>query len=144
MWWVLAAAVLIAAGAVSFLLWQKMQVDREKLKMDLYDRRYAALMALNKVMQDAGKPVVKRELVSTVPWRLNDEPKPAPTPGIPDEIIASFRFLFSPSIYNDLVRLDALCIEAEEGVRSSPKKLEDAYKRLLSKLEPLLSVGRNQ
>ena len=71
----LAAIVVIAAAAVCFVLWQKMQVDRQKIKSDLYNRRFAAVVALGNAVDGVGKPIIADDFAAKSADNATDYPE---------------------------------------------------------------------
>lgn len=142
-----AAIVVVCTAAIVFVLWQKMAVDRLKLKMDLYDRRYAALMALGDAVDMIGGPIVADE------FGLKGMAPPVMTtaagtlavarqdPGIPGEVILSFKFLFDENVFAQVLKINDLALLADDGERAAHKRLHTACAKLIDKIEREMKVN---
>lgn len=139
---------LIAVAAIAALIFrQKMQVDRQKLQMALYDRRAAAVLALTNAVERVGEPISVDEFAAPgmAPPFANSYPErpfePRKEPGLPPEVVIAFRYLFDDSVVEAVEKIHRLSIEADEGDRRAEKRLPHAFSVLVEKIERDMKVS---
>lgn len=143
------AVLVLAAVAVCFVFWQKIQTDRQKLKMDLYDRRAAALLALTNAVEKVGEPIQIDDFAApgmAPPFVSNYPERPfngaRHEPGIPNEVVIAFRYLFDDSVLEEVMKIHRLSIAADDGDRKAEKRLPVAFSLLLEKIEREMKVSQ--
>ncbi len=81
----------IIGTIVAWIAWRQWKTAHEKVKLDLFDRRFAVFMDVREIVSQGGM----RD-------RLSDQ-------GLPNEVVARGRFLFGPEILKQLEELHNIC-----------------------------------
>lgn len=116
-------ATLAIGGFAALIAWRQWKTAQDKVKLDLFDRRFAVFMDARRLVSEA--------------LSLGEISDPA----LPNEIIAKGRYLFGHDIQDQLVKLHALCTRIEVKDMTALKELNDWLDQFMECLRPYMSMG---
>jgi hypothetical protein len=114
---------LVIGGIAALVAWRQWRTAQDKIKIDLFDRRFAVFMDVRKIVSEIGQ----RRKISD--------------PGLINEVIARGRFLFHPDIHQQLEELHALCTRIETGDGKARSTVDAWFQRFIASLKPYMSMA---
>ena len=108
---------------VAWIAWRQWKTAHEKVKLDLFDRRFAVFMDVREIVSQGGM----RE-------RFSDH-------SLPNEVIARGRFLFGPDILIQLEDLHKICTRIETKDDLAFGLLDPWFRSFIDSLKPYMNMG---
>ncbi|QEE47480.1 hypothetical protein FVA81_24005 [Rhizobium sp. WL3] len=116
--------VTIAIGGIAAVIaWRQWRTAQDKVKLDLFDRRFAVFMDVRRLVSEA--------------YQLGKFTDPT----LPNETIAKARFLFGDEIQEELGRLHALCVRVETNDPDAPSEMNTWFDQFMQDVKPYMSLG---
>ena len=117
-----AFATPMVALAVAYIAYRQWKTARDKLRLDLFDKRFAVFMDVRKIASET----------------MQD--RPASDPALPQEVIARGRFLFGAEVVSELKNLQYANELTRVGVAQPGETVGDVYEKLIHLMEPYLKM----
>lgn len=116
-------ATLAIGGFAALIAWRQWKTAQDKVKLDLFDRRFAVFMDVRRVVSEAASL-----------GKISDVT-------LPREIIARGRFLFGQEVYEQLIVFHGLCTSIEIGEKSAFTEINPWFDRFMDSLKPYMHLG---
>lgn len=116
-------ATAFIGGVAALIAWRQWRTAQDKVKLDLFDRRFSVFMDARKLASEAFQL-----------GRITD-------PTLPNEVIARGRFLFDDKLHAEIERLQNLCTRLEMKDQSAASDINDWFDQFLKDIKPYMSMG---
>lgn len=117
-------ATTVVIGLIAALIaWRQWRTARDKLKLDLFDRRLAVFMDVRKVVSEV-----------TQIGKFSDL-------GLPNEIWSRSQFLFGPEIRAEITKFHDLCMDFGMRDPTASDSLDAWFKKFSKMVEPYMQFG---
>ncbi|TAV48430.1 hypothetical protein ELI02_29985 (plasmid) [Rhizobium leguminosarum] len=111
-------------GVIAALIaWRQWRTARDKIKLDLFDRRFAVFMDVRKLCSEA-----------TQVREFSD-------PSLRNELVARSRFLFGPEIHAQISKLYDLCVRVEMNDHAARDEIDSLFKQFIQSVKPYMHFG---
>jgi hypothetical protein len=110
-------------GVAGIIAWRQWRTAQDKVKLDLFDRRFAVFMDARRLVSEAGQL-----------GKISD-------PNLPNEVIARGRFLFGDEVLTKLEELHGLCVALQVKDHNAPSQLSAWLDEFHEMMRPYMSLG---
>ncbi|WP_153513899.1 hypothetical protein [Agrobacterium sp. ICMP 6402] len=117
------AATLLVGGSAATIAWRQWRTAKDKVKLDLFDRRFAVFMDVRKLVSEAGQQ-----------RNFSDR-------ALPNEVIARGRFLFGKDVQDQLMELHSMCTLVDMDDPHVRSKIDPWFQSFIKTLQPYMSLG---
>ena len=116
-------ATIAIGGIAAVIAWRQWRTAQDKVKLDLFDRRFAVFMDARRLVSEASQL-----------GKFTD-------PTLPNEVVARGRFLFGSEIQAQLEGLHGLCTKVEVNDPAAPGEMNAWLDQFIRNIQPYMSLG---
>jgi len=110
-------------GLAAVIAWRQWRTARDKVKLDLFDRRFNVFMDARKLASEGVQL-----------GKFTD-------PGLPNEVIARAKFLFGDDVRTELDKLHLLCTQVTLEKPDAPEQLSSWLDNFETVIAPYMNMG---
>jgi len=114
----------VAIGAIAATIaWRQWRTAQDKVKLDLFDRRFSVFMDARKLVSEALQLGAFTDL------------------GLANEVIARAKFLFESDVQKELTELHRICIQITMKNSAAFGEMEQWLTKFEKVVQPYMSMG---
>lgn len=114
---------LAIGGVAGIIAWRQWRTAQDKVKLDLFDRRFAVFMDARRLVSEA-----------VALGKITDQ-------NLPNEVIARGRFLFGDEVLAKLGELHGLCTRLLTNDHDAPLQMSTWLDEFHAMMRPYMSLG---
>ncbi|WSH67085.1 hypothetical protein U8Q05_12015 [Rhizobium ruizarguesonis] len=114
----------VVIGVIAAVIaWRQWRTARDKIKLDLFDRRFAVFMDVRKLVSEAAQARAFSD------------------PALPNEVVARARFLFGPEIQKQVSDLHSMCALVEMDTPGTRERIDPWFQHFIESVKPYMHFG---